>query len=194
VALRLFHLLVSSCDDFVLGYHLDRLNNLVDKNRVLKDVLKGRDSLSRLFNWVDTEDVAADLVTELNAASLKSEESRVATLLLRGLHLNGEFECLASSNLITECNNLGLHIITACLDELSTSRPGGLTIVAHPPGLAEDITTDDFMLIREAFLDKASRVTDLLLRSGRLRALTLPCMILGIDVVVLRTSCSMCRW
>jgi len=60
----------------------------------------------------------------------------------------------------------------------------------HPPRLAENISTDDLMLVREALFNKAGRVAHLLLRSSLLRALALPSVVVRIDMVVLRASCS----
>lgn len=59
------------------------------------------------------------------------------------------------------------------MDELGASRPGSLSVVAHPPGFGEDVTASDLMLVWEAFFHKAGGVADLLL--SRL-ASTLPRM------------------
>lgn len=74
-ALRLFHFFVSSGFNNVLSNHLDRLLNGLSNNRALSDRM-------------DAEDVAADLVAKLDAASLQTEECSVAALLFRGLALN----------------------------------------------------------------------------------------------------------
>jgi len=191
VALGLLHLLVSSDFDLVLCYHLNWLIDLLSNSWLFLDVVKGRDFLlGSSSNWVDAEDVTADLVAELNAASLKAEECRVATLLLRRLALNREFEGLAGSDLVAKSDDLGLHVITAGLDQLSALRPCDLTIIAHPPRLAEDITADDLMLVREALFDKTSRVAGLFLRGSSLRTLALPGMVVKINMVVLRASSS----
>jgi hypothetical protein len=111
---------------------------------------------------LDAKDVAGNLVAELDPASLKSEEGGVAALLLRSLELNGDLEGGTSDDLILQGDNLGLHVVAGCLQELSARRPGCLSIVAHPPGLAENVSADDLVLVREALLDETSRVTHVL--------------------------------
>lgn len=91
-----------------------------------------------------------------------------------------------------DSDNLGLNVVTARLNELESGGPGSLTIVTHPPRLAENISTDDLMLVREALLNKAGGVAHLLLRGSWLRALALPSVVVRIDMVVLRASCSAC--
>ena len=104
----------------------------------------------------DAEDVTADLVAKLDPASLQSEEGSVATFLAWSSALNGNFESGSSDDLVNERDDLGSHVVTRGLQELGACRPGSLSVVAHPPGLAEAITTDNFVLVREAFLDEAS--------------------------------------
>mmetsp|Transcript_15956 Transcript_15956/g.21735 ORF Transcript_15956/g.21735 Transcript_15956/m.21735 type:complete len:501 (+) Transcript_15956:367-1869(+) len=176
--LRLFHLLVSGSNLLILNHHLDGLGSL--QSRVLD-----HDGDGRLDYGIDAEDVARDLVAELDSTRLQAEECRVATLLLGCLALNGELESGTGGDILAQSDNLGVHAVARSLHELSAGGPCGLTVVAHPPGLAEDVTADDLVLVREALLDEAGRVTDLLL-SRRLRlSLALPTMVIRIHLEVL---------
>lgn len=137
----------------------------------------------------NAHDIAVELVTKLDTASLKTEEGIVTTRLLRGLAGNREFENSTSRDFLRDCNNLGLDIIARSLDELGASRPGGLSIVAHPPGLAEVVIAEDLVLVGEAFLDEASRVARLLLGNR----LAVPTMVVRVDREVLaRNQVSHC--
>ena len=110
-------------------------------------------------NWLsglDAENIAADLVAKLNSTSLESEEGSVASLLRRGLELNRNLKRGTSNDFILESDNLGVHVVTRGLEELSASRPACLTVITHPPGLAEHLATVDLMLVWEALLDKTS--------------------------------------
>lgn len=107
-SLRLIHLLVIGNDDFfndgILFHHLD-LGDWLDQ--ITLEVF-----VDDRLNGLDTKDIAADLVAELNLASLQSEERGVATFLNWSLELNGDFESGTSNNFLLERDDLGRHIIT----------------------------------------------------------------------------------
>lgn len=130
----------------VLGHHLHRLDWLHE----ITDVLLVSSSL------LDAQDVAADLVAKLDSAGLKAEEGSVTSVSLWCFSLNRHLESLARSNFVHDIDNLGRDIIAGSLKKLSSRGPGGLTIVAHPEGLAENITADDLVLVLEALPDEAS--------------------------------------
>ena len=111
---------------------------------------------------LDAEDVTADLVAELDLASLHSEERGVTTLLLRCLELHLDLVGGTWDNLAVNSDNLGLHVISRGLKELGTDGPGGLSVIAHPPGLAECVSASDLKLVREALLDETSGVANVL--------------------------------
>lgn len=104
---------------------------------------------------MDAHDIAVDLVTKLDAASLKAEEGSVTALLLGCLAGNRKLESCSSRDFCRDGDDLCLNIIARGLDQLGASGPGSLAVVAHPPRLAEDIIADDLMLVGEALLDKA---------------------------------------
>jgi hypothetical protein len=53
---------------------------------------------------------------------------------------------------------------------LGALGPGGLTVIAHPPRLAENGVNEHFVFVRETFLDEAGRVAHVLgIHLGRLR-------------------------
>ena len=107
-SLGLIHLLVIGDDDFfndgILFHHLD-LGDWLDQ--ITLEVFVD-DRLNRL----DTKDIAADLVAELNLASLQSEERGVAAFLNWSLELNGDLESGTSNNFLLERDDLSSHIIT----------------------------------------------------------------------------------
>lgn len=101
-------------------------------------------------------------MTELYPTSLHSEERGVATFLLWGLALNRNLESGTSDNLLLESDDFGRHVVTGGLEELSSRGPASLSVVAHPPGLAENLTAVDFVLVGEAFFDEACGVAQVL--------------------------------
>ena len=107
-SLGLIHLLVIGDDDFfndgILFHHLD-LGDWLDQ--IALEVFVD-DRLNRL----DTKDIAADLVAELNLASLQSEERGVAAFLNWSLELNGDLESGTSNNFLLERDDLSSHVIT----------------------------------------------------------------------------------
>ena len=107
-SLGLIHLLVIGDDDFfndgILFHHLD-LGDWLDQ--ITLEVF-----VDDRFNGLDTKDIAADLVAELNLASLQSEERGVAAFLNGSLELNGDLESGTSNNFLLECDDLGRHVIT----------------------------------------------------------------------------------
>ena len=107
-SLGLIHLLVIGDDDFfndgILFHHLD-LGDWLDQ--ITLEVF-----VDDRFNGLDTKDIAADLVAELNLASLQSEERGVAAFLNWSLELNGDFESGTSNNFLLERDDLGRHVIT----------------------------------------------------------------------------------
>ena len=107
-SLGLIHLLVIGNDDFfndgILFHHLD-LGDWLDQ--ITLEVF-----VDDRFNGLDTKDIAADLVAELNLASLQSEERGVAAFLNGSLELNGDLESGTSNNFLLECDDLGRHVIT----------------------------------------------------------------------------------
>ncbi len=94
-------------------------------------------------------------MAKLDAASLHAEERGVSAFIHGSLALDSELIGLTDWHSSVQSHNLCLHVIARGLDELSSSGPGTVAVVAHPPGLAEDVATDDLMLVREALLDKA---------------------------------------
>lgn len=166
------HLFVVGFEDHgVLGDHLDLrgLSGRLHKIALEVLVLNG---LGRL----DAKDVTADLVAELDPASLHTEECNVATLLSWGLAHDRNLESLTGINRVLKGDHLSGDVIARGLKELGSSRPGSLTVIAHPPGLAEDLANVDAVLVREALLDETSGVTHLLGRGG----LSLPRMVRGV--------------
>ena len=107
-SLGLIHLLVIGDDDFfndgILFHHLD-LGDWLDQI-TLEVFVHDR------LNGLDTKDIAADLVAELNLASLQSEERGVAAFLNWSLELNGDFESGTSNNFLLERDDLSSHVIT----------------------------------------------------------------------------------
>lgn len=107
-SLGLIHLLVIGDDDFfndgILFHHLD-LGDWLDQ--ITLEVF-----VDDRFNGLDTKDIAADLVAELNLASLQSEERGVAAFLNWSLELNGDLESGTSSNFLLERDDLGRHVVT----------------------------------------------------------------------------------
>ena len=106
------HLLVASCSsllssNWLLGNHLDdvlHVLNVLDQDAVKVFMLLD-------LVWLDAEDIAADLVSELDLSSLESEEGGVASLLAWGLELNGDFESGSGGDFILQSHDLGLHVI-----------------------------------------------------------------------------------
>ena len=152
------HLLVVS----VLSHHLDRLLSLV-----LLGWLAGLNhDLLRFDNFslrLDAKDVTGNLVAELDPTRLQAEEGAVAALLLWSLALNRNLEGLVRLYFTLDRNDLGADVVSASLEELGAGGPGSLAVVAHPPRLAEDVASDDLVLVREALLDEASGVAHVLL-------------------------------
>lgn len=109
--LKFAHLLVASCSSLLSGNWLLRnhLDRVLNSNRLDQVTLK----VLMLYNlvWLDAEDIAADLMSELNLSSLQSEERGVASLLDWGLELNGDFEGGSSGDLILQSHDLGLHVV-----------------------------------------------------------------------------------
>lgn len=107
-SLGLIHLLVIGDDDFfndgILFHHLD-LGDWLDQ--ITLEVF-----VDDRFNGLDTKDIAADLVAELNLASLQSEERGVAAFLNWSLELNGDLESGTSNNFLLERDDLGRHVVT----------------------------------------------------------------------------------
>jgi len=107
-SLGLIHLLVIGDDDFfndgILFHHLD-LGDWLDQ--ITLEVF-----VDDRLNGLDTKDIAADLVAELNLASLQSEERGVAAFLNWSLELNGDLESGTSNNFLLERDDLGRHVIT----------------------------------------------------------------------------------
>lgn len=101
-------------------------------------------------------------MTELDLASLKSEEGAVSSLLIWSFAINSNLLSCTRSNFGLGGEDLGRDVVTRSLEKLSSNRPGCLTIVAHPEGFAEVLSTLDLVLIGEALLHKASRVSDVL--------------------------------
>jgi hypothetical protein len=109
-------------------------------------------------------------VAKLDPTSLQTEERGVATLLLWGLAHNRDLKSLTSGNLILQSDHLGRDVISRSLDKHGALRPGGLAVVAHPPGLAENGANEHLVFVRETFFDKAGRVAHILwFNLGRLR-------------------------
>ena len=117
------------------------------------------DFLVDRLHGLDTKDVAADLVAELDLASLQSEERGVAAFQRWGLELNRYLAGFASDNLLLESDNLGRHVVPRCLEQLGARGPGSLSVVAHLPGLGEAITAWNLVFVRDAFLDEACGIT-----------------------------------
>jgi len=136
-------------------------------------------------DWVNTEDVTIDLVAKLDASGLKTEESSVSAFLLRSLALDREFESFASRDLSHNRHNLCVDVISRSLHQLRSSRPGSLSVIAHPPRFGKLIIANDFMFVRETLLHEASRVAYLLLG----RSITLPAMGISINFEVLTHGC-----
>ena len=107
-SLGLIHLLVIGDDDFfndgILFHHLD-LGDWLDQ--ITLEVF-----VDYRLNGLDTKDIAADLVAELNLASLQSEERGVAAFLNWSLELNGDLESGTSNNFLLERDDLGRHVVT----------------------------------------------------------------------------------
>lgn len=63
-----------------------------------------------------------------------------------------------------------VHVVTVGLDEEGIHRPGSLTVVAEGPGLSENFSRVDDVLVTEALLDEAAGILDevLLLLDGSL--------------------------
>lgn len=135
-------------DLFVSGLLLrDHGDRLLNRKRLgLKGLLHHR---------LDAKDVTRELVAELDALSLHAEECRVATLTNRSFALDRNFEGFTSGHSSVQGHNLGLDVITRSLNELGSCRPGCVSVVAHPPGLAENISTNNLVLVGEALLDEA---------------------------------------
>lgn len=68
-----------------------------------------------------------------------------------------------------------VHVVTVGLDEEGIHGPGSLTIVAEGPGLSENFSRVDDVLVTEALLDEAAGILDevLLLLDGSLLLLRL---------------------
>ena len=129
-------------------------------------------------------------MSKLDPASLQTEERGVATLLLWGLAHNRDLKSLTSGNLILQSDHLGIDVISRSLDEHGALRPGGLAVVAHPPGLAENGANEHLVFVRETFFDEAGRVANILgFNLGRLR-IPLPRMNirLGLSLLSLLSS------
>ena len=109
-------------------------------------------------------------MAKLDPTSLQTEERGVATLLLWGFAHNRDLKSLTSGNLILQSDHLGRDVISRSLDKHGALRPGGLAVVAHPPGLAENGANEHLVFVRETFFDKAGRVAYILgFDLGRLR-------------------------
>ena len=109
-------------------------------------------------------------MAKLDPTSLQTEERGVATLLLWGFAHNRDLKSLTSGNLILQSDHLGRDVISRSLDKHGALRPGGLAVVAHPPGLAENGANEHLVFVRETFFDEAGRVAHILgFDLGRLR-------------------------
>ena len=63
------------------------------------------------------------------------------------------------------------------MQKLGANGPGRFSVVAHPEGLAEDVSAGDLVLVREALLDEASGVANVLgLRCHTLPSVALLCL------------------
>jgi len=93
----LSHLFVSG-NFLLLGDHLDR--SLADNwlHHASGEIFV--ENLRLL--WLDTKDIAVDLVAKLNSSSLKTEEGGVASFLSRCFALDRNFESLSRGNLVLE--------------------------------------------------------------------------------------------
>jgi len=97
-------------------------------------------------------------VTKLDFASLKAEVSAELSQSRWGFALDRKFESGTSGYFLFELDNGSRDVITRGLDQLGSSRPGKITVVTHPPRLAEDNARLNLSLVREAFLHVACRV------------------------------------
>lgn len=102
-------------------------------------------------------------MAKLDAASLQAEEGSVATFVAGSSALNRKLVGISSGHSLSQSRNLSLNVVTRCLQELSANWPSSLTVIAHEPRLGEDVTSNDLVLVWEAFLDKASRVANFFL-------------------------------
>jgi len=110
-AIGLTHLFVHGGKSDILSHHVDRLGNSCGRSKDLRDSLGLHNVLWSHDVGVDAHDVAVDFVAKLDAASLKTEESVVATRLLRSLERNRKLESGSSRDLLSKGHDLGLHII-----------------------------------------------------------------------------------
>ncbi len=87
--------------------------------------------------------------------------------MLAFLSRSSEFQTpdvvLARLYLLSDLHWFYLHIISTCLDKIQILWPSVLTIVSDGPFLGEAFTRKYLVFVSEAFLDKATLISNLLL-------------------------------
>lgn len=113
------------------------------------------------------EDAAPDLVAKADVITEgQPVVGDVPAFLLGRLHVDGELVLTLGEHNSLENNWVAAQVITAGLDENNVLRPGRNSVVAKGPSLEEQGTWSNFVKIRNALLDEASRILDLLLFLG----------------------------
>lgn len=115
-----------------------------------------------LLLWLDNEDVAPDLVAELDVSCLHSEVGSVASFVFGSLALDSDFAKGISLDLIAELDWLGANVISSGLEELHICWPGGFAIISEDPGLREFGSSLNFVFVIDAFLHEAGLVSRVL--------------------------------
>lgn len=97
-------------------------------------------------------------MAKLDSSSLKAEVGAELSQSLGSFAHDRKFESGACGNFLFELDNGSRDVIARGLDKLGPSRPGDLTVIAHPPRLAKDSASLNLSLVGETFLYEACRV------------------------------------
>jgi len=138
---------------------LDLLGDVLKSvgNILRNDGRKGLVSLLHLDFRSFDQDISPDFVSEaVVVTGDHSEVALVAAFLLGSSELDFPDVLLVSDDSSTHGHGSSLHIISVGLDEEGVLGPGGLSVVTEGPLFGELGTRSNFVLVAEAFFDKAS--------------------------------------
>lgn len=165
----------------LLTWELDRAQNWIDRLTNLYNLrlfhdfafdnyealihVMGRSLFLNRFFWAsDDYYVAPNFMTKPDTVtSLHSEECWVLAFLSRSNEFQTPDVVLARLNLVGDLQWFDLHVIATSLDKIQILWPSVLTIVSDGPFLGEAFTRKYLVLVSEAFLDKATLISNLLL-------------------------------
>jgi len=138
---------------------LDLLGDVLKSvgNILRNDGSKGLVSLLHLDFRSFDQDISPDFVSEaVVVTGDHSEVALVAAFLLGSSELDFPDVLLVSDDSSTHGHGSSLHIISVGLDEEGVLGPGGLSVVTEGPLFGELGARNNFVLVAEAFFDKAS--------------------------------------